>query len=83
MPTMLQKRKYPRQLENFQHQEIKLKKTTNRPKIEEDSFEDFRFHSEKALKEIWDNKEDERWSQELLTAANSARTIPLHKSKRK
>lgn len=34
-------------------------------KIKEDDFKDLLIHSEKALKKIWDNKEDEIWNNYL------------------
>lgn len=34
-------------------------------KIKEDDFKDLLIHSEKALKKIWDNKEDEIWNSYL------------------
>lgn len=34
-------------------------------KIKQDDFKDLLIHSEKALKKIWDNKEDEIWNSYL------------------
>jgi len=34
-------------------------------KVKQDDFKDLLIHSEKSLKKIWDNKEDEIWSNYL------------------
>ena len=34
-------------------------------KIKQDDFRDLLIHSEKSLKKVWDNKEDEIWSNYL------------------
>lgn len=49
--------------------------------VEED-FSDLLKHSQEALKKIWENEQDERWSKNLARR-QSPRELPVHKPARR